>query len=246
MDFGMRNMRIAKVLFWIALLPACSSVYQPEPRKTQDPVTMAEARIKLGVGYLQQQQFIKARQNFEKALGHAPNYYRSQLSMAYYYEKVGNSSKAASHYDRALRDNPHNGNVMNNYGTFLCKQGDYEKADQLFTRAINQPYYYLVSASYENAGICALKNKKLDKAQQYFQKAIAHQPLRPKSTLQLAAIEIQQQNYTQARVRLLQFHQRYGYTYSSLQLAVDLENKAGNQALEKKYRALLKKTPRPS
>ncbi|MCJ2376452.1 type IV pilus biogenesis/stability protein PilW [Vibrio sp. ZSDZ34] len=239
-------MRIVKALFWIALLPACTSVYQPDKSLSKDPVTMAEARIKLGVGYLQQQQFIKARQNFEKALIHAPDYYRSQLSMAYYYEKVGDSSKAANHYDKALRDNPKNGNVLNNYGTFLCKQGDYEKAEQLFTLAINQPYYYLVSASYENAGFCALKNKNIDKAQHYFEKAIAHQPMRPKSTLQLAAIEIQQQHYTQARVRLMQFHQRYGYTYSSLVLAVDIEKKTGNQTLEKKYRDLLKKTPRPS
>ncbi len=239
-------MRIVKALFWIALLPACTSVYQPETKITKDPVTMAEARIKLGVGYLQQQQFIKARQNFEKALLHAPHYYRSQLSMAYYYEKVGDNSKAASHYHKALRDNPRNGNVMNNYGTFLCKQGDYDKADQLFARAINQPYYYLVSASYENAGFCALKNKQLEKAHQYFEKAVAHQPLRPKSTLQLAAIEVQQEHFTQARVRLLKFHQRYGYTYSSLKIAAELENKAGNQSLEKKYRDLLKKTPKPS
>lgn len=35
------------------------------------------------------------------------------------------------------------------------------------------------------------------------------------------------------------FHQRYGYQKASLQLLIELEEKAGNRALEKKYQQAL-------
>ncbi|HCE3083595.1 TPA: type IV pilus biogenesis/stability protein PilW, partial [Vibrio parahaemolyticus] len=54
-----------------------------------DPVAMAESRIALGLGYLEGGNMIRAHDNLQQALSHAPQYYRAQLSMAHYYETVG-------------------------------------------------------------------------------------------------------------------------------------------------------------
>ena len=121
----------------------------------------------------------------------------------------------------------------------MCKQGEYQKADEYFNRAIAQPYYYLVPASYENAAFCALKSGDKEQARYYFAKTLDHDPNRVRSLLQLAKLEIDAQQYTQARIRLMQFNQRYGNQKTSLQLLVELEKKAGNKALEKKYQAAL-------
>ncbi len=175
-----------------------------------DPVAMAESRIALGLGYLESGSMIRAHDNLQQALTHAPSYYRAQLSMAHYYETVGEDVKAEQMYKRSLRQNAKNGNVLNNYGTFLCKQGEYKQADKMFNRAIEQPYYYLIPASYENAGFCALKSDDVEKAKYYFTRAIDHDPHRPKSILQLAKLEIDSGNYTDARIRLMRFNQMYG------------------------------------
>jgi len=200
-----------------------------------DPVSMAESRIALGLGYLESGSMIRAHDNLQQALTHAPSYYRAQLSMAHYYETVGEDAKAEDMYKRSIRQNSKNGNVLNNYGTFLCKQGEYKQADKMFNRAIEQPYYYLIPASYENAGFCALKSNNKDKAKYYFTRAIDHDPHRPKSILQLAKLEIDSGNYTDARIRLMRFNQMYGVKKPSLRLMVELERAAGNDALEKKY-----------
>lgn len=181
---------------------------------------------------------IKARENLEKALQHAPSYYRSQLSMAHYFEAVGESDSARKMYQTALNQHPKNGNVLNNFGTFLCKQGDYETADNYFRRAVAQPYYYLISASYENAALCALKSGQNDKARDYFKRAVDHDPTRLLSILQLTKMEIEAGEYTQARIRLMSLNQRYGYQKASLKLLIELEKRAGNSALEQKYQAL--------
>ncbi|EGQ9713414.1 type IV pilus biogenesis/stability protein PilW [Vibrio alginolyticus] len=221
-------------------LVGCVTVKEDgSPVVKADPVAMAESRIALGLGYLDGGNMIRAHDNLQQALNHAPQYYRAQLSMAHYYETVGEDIKAEQMYKRSLHQHTKNGNVLNNYGTFLCKRGDFEKADQMFNRAIEQPYYYLIPASYENAAFCALKSQDKDKARYYFTRAIDHDPHRPKSILQLAKIEIDSGDYTEARIRLMRFNQMYGVKKPSLQLMIQLERAAGNEALEKKYQKQL-------
>ncbi|EGQ8156047.1 type IV pilus biogenesis/stability protein PilW [Vibrio alginolyticus] len=223
-------------------LVGCVTVKEDgSPVVKADPVAMAESRIALGLGYLDGGNMIRAHDNLQQALNHAPQYYRAQLSMAHYYETVGEDIKAEQMYKRSLSQHTKNGNVLNNYGTFLCKRGDFEKADQMFNRAIEQPYYYLIPASYENAAFCALKSQDKDKARYYFTRAIDHDPHRPKSILQLAKIEIDSGDYTEARIRLMRFNQMYGVKKPSLQLMIQLERAAGNEALEKKYQKQLEK-----
>lgn len=226
------------------LLSGCVTVTDGTPKAPSDPIAMAESRISLGLGYLENRNMIKARENLELAVRHSPNYYRAHLSMAHYYEVVSENDKARASYEVALRHDSRNGNVLNNYGTFLCKQGEFEKADRYFNKAIKQPYYYLVSASYENAGFCALKAQHIEKATTYFQRALDHDPNRVRSTLQLANLEVTNAQYNDARLRLLRFHKRYGYQITSLQILIRLESLAGNTILEKKYREQLSKMQR--
>ncbi len=211
----------------------------PKPELVANDKERSESRIALGLSYLNQGQMVRARENLELALQHSPSYYRAQIALAHYYEQVGENDIASSWYARSLRQHPTNGNVLNNYGVFLCKQGEFKRADDYFNRAINQPHYYLVSASYENAAMCALKAQQTDKAIYYLQRTLDHDPNRVQSTLRLAQLEIDKKLYQQARLRLLKFHQTYGVKQSSLRLLAELERQAGNPAIEKKYRVRL-------
>lgn len=221
-------------------LSGCVTVPQTSTSNIEaDEISKAESRIALGLGYLENDNMLKARINLEKALEYAPSYYRSMLSIAHYYDKVGESDKAYQAYNSALRVHHTNGHVLNNYGAFLCKMGQYKQADEYFKQAMVDEQYYLVADSYENAGLCALKNHHLSEAKHYFQSAIEHDPQRVHSLLQLAKLEIESDELAQARVRLLKFHNDYGYQEPSLRLLIKLEKKAGNLILESKYRSLL-------
>nr|WP_198927280.1 type IV pilus biogenesis/stability protein PilW [Vibrio genomosp. F10] len=234
------NIAMSVVISTVMSITGCVTVTDGDETPTKaSSIDMAETRLALGLGYLEKGNMIRARENLEKALKHAPNYYRTQLSMAHYYEAVGEPKSAENIYKTALRQHPKNGNVLNNYGTFLCKQGNVKQADDFFNRAVNQPYYYLISGSYENAALCALKAGNTVQAKTYFKRALDHDPNRARSILQLAKIEIEQQEFTDARIRLMHFHQRFGLRASSLTLLVELEKQAGNTALEKKYQRQL-------
>ncbi|WP_153447638.1 type IV pilus biogenesis/stability protein PilW [Vibrio algicola] len=224
----------------VSFLTGCVTVTDNPKMGKFDNIKASEGRISLGLGYLEDNHMVKARENLEMAVQYAPTYYRALNSLAYYYQRVGEPELAEDAYEKALKSSPKNGDVLNNYGAFLCRQGDYKKADEYFNRAIEQPYYYLVAASYENAGLCALKSGDKDKASNYFSRALAHDPDRAKSALHLTELEIEKGEFSDARLRLFKFNKRYGYHPVSLGLLIKLEHKADNPEMVSKYGNILK------
>ncbi|MGF1725082.1 type IV pilus biogenesis/stability protein PilW [Photobacterium nomapromontoriensis] len=204
-----------------------------------DKIEASEARISLGLTYLEKGQWQRARENLEMALDYAPKYYRAQNAMAYYYQRVDEPDAAEALYRKALRDSPKNGDVRNNYGVFLCSQQRYDEAIAAFEDAIKQPYYYLTSASYENAALCSLKQGSKPEAKGFFEKALSYDPYRPKSMLQLSQMDIEANNLKEARVRLFKFNKRYGYKPDSLWLLIQLEHQLGRDSLVAKYAGIL-------
>ena len=217
----------------------CVTVDAEAEAESVDPVSAAESRIALGIAYMERGHYLRARQDFEKALELAPDYYRTHLSMAHFHQVVGELDLAEDTYNKALKRYPNNGNVYHNYGTFLCIQNRYDLADQKFHLAIRQPSYFNKADSYENAGLCALKAGQDSKAKGYLEKALAHDPFKPNATIQLAALEFGAGNYTSARVRLMTFHQRYGDQKPSLKLLIAIEQQSSNVVMASHYQQQL-------
>jgi len=221
-------------------LVGCITVKETSNKRKFNSIDASEARIALGLEYLETGQWQRARENLEQALKYAPKYYRAQNAMAYYFQKVDENEAAEDMYKKALQDSPQNGDTLNNYGVFLCSEQRYDEAITAFLKAIEQPDYYLTSASYENAALCSLDNGDTQQALRYFEKALSHDPYRPKSMLQLAQMKIEFQNYKDARAMLFKFNKRYGYKADSLWLLIQLENQAGRLTQADKYADLLK------
>lgn len=224
--------------FIISFTSGCVTVGE-ESKMSAAPIDAAETRVELGLAYMKRKQYSRAKQDFEKALKFAPKYYRSHLSMAYYFEAVGEFEHANDAYQTALKVAPKNGEVYHNYGTFLCKRSEYDQAEAMLVAATEQPNYYQIAESYENAGLCALKAERPTEARTFFEKSLEHDPYRPNATIQLAAIEVNAGDYNKARARLLKFHHRFGYQKPSLTVLRNLEQKAGKITMAEKYQTLL-------
>ncbi|MGF1707683.1 type IV pilus biogenesis/stability protein PilW [Enterovibrio baiacu] len=228
-------------LLLMGLLAGCVTVTEEQNNAKFDTIQVAESRIALGLAYLEAGQWERARQNLETAVQYAPTYYRALISFAHYLQEVGEYDQAEEQFKKALRASPRNGDVRNNYGVFLCRQERYDEAQAAFAKAIEQPYYYKMSGSYENAAICALKSGDAVLAKEWFEKAIAHEPNRPLSTLQLAKLEVEDDELNEARLRLFHFHKRYGYRSNSLLTMISLEAKADRPHEVERYANVLAK-----
>ncbi|OOF49610.1 type IV pilus biogenesis/stability protein PilW [Rodentibacter trehalosifermentans] len=126
----------------------------------------AKARVELALGYLQQNNFPLAKQNLDKALTHDPNYYLVYSAMAHFYQLQGEVEAARKAYLQAIKLDDKQGDTHNNFGTFLCAQGEFQQAYEEFERALHSPHYYRQADTYENMALCAKASNQMSIYQQ--------------------------------------------------------------------------------
>ena len=136
----------------------------------------AEVHVELGLAFLNQGQRPRAKHEFLRALALSPKLVSANGAMAYYSEQVGDDGQARAYYLNAIALAPGAGGPLNNYGAFLCRQGNYRQADSLFARAVLDAHYENTAVAFENAGLCALKRHDSRQAETYFTRALAYDP----------------------------------------------------------------------
>lgn len=200
------------ILGWWLVISGCSHSAPSTPERHR----IADARITLSIAYLQRHEPQKALLNLIRAADIAPHYIRLQLAQAYYYERVGETDKAKQQYELTLNEHPNHPDVYNNYGTFLCKQGNVNQAQHYFAQVYSRTNYPQIAAGYENAALCSLKTGNTLQAKKFFLQALNHDPKRFQSQFYLIQIAIKARRFSVARTRLATFIQDFGTTEQSL------------------------------
>ena len=210
-------------LISVFFISACVSsetttiVNSPSGKKMAfDPKGAADTRIKLALLYLENKQMQQAKENLDTALKYQPDSAKVHRIFAYYYEKVNENEKAEEFYKESLSLDADNGDTNHNYATFLCGQGQYDKAETFFLKAISAPNYTRVARSYANAGICAEKANHNEKAIFYYGYALSHSPNSNEINLSLAKLNITEKNYPTAILNLFAFQKDSKPTAESL------------------------------
>lgn len=144
-------------------LTGCTSQSSEQEQVKFNRSEAVTARIKLAIAYLEQNDFPKAKQNIDKALEHDNQDYLPHSVLAYYYQQIGENAKAQETFKTAIslseklsETKQPRPDVLNNYGAFLCKQGEFDNAYQKFEQALqSQERYYNQADTLENIALCA-------------------------------------------------------------------------------------------
>ena len=64
----------------------------------------------------------------------------AQCNFAAAAERIGNVEEAGKHYRRAVELAPKSGDTNNNYGQFLCAEGQYDEAQKYYAQAMRDPF----------------------------------------------------------------------------------------------------------
>lgn len=234
----MRSILIIVVL----LLGACVSEPRPDGFKDKDDFDQTEAaktRISLGLTYLNSGNYSQAKFNLDKALQFAPRLAEAHFSMAYYYQKVGELELAEASYQEAIDRAPRNPDIANSYGAFLCQNGKYRKAKKYFLKAVNSANYVSTAETYENLALCSQSQGEIDDAITYLQSAINHQPSRGASLLLMARLQVQQQQWLDAKKTLKRYERVARVTPDTLWLSIEIERGLKNTKLVQGYGDML-------
>ena len=214
--------------------------YQPQApmvsTEKTDPLAAARTNLGLAKGYYAQGQLKLAMEKCEKAIALNPKLFDAHSLLALIHEQVGQSQESEQHHKRAVELAPKSGSMNNNYGAFLCRRGRYEEADARFAAALADPFYETPEAALSNRGSCAMRAGKMDVAEQSLRESLKRKPDQPEAFVQLAQILFQKGDYLRARA----FVQRYEATgkpsADTLELAMLIEEKLGNDGAVAEYR----------
>jgi type IV pilus assembly protein PilF len=187
-------------LIAVAALSACVSSDGRKPLKQEDPKeAAAKVNIQLGTAYLQQGNFVLAREKLERSLKQNPRDPDVHTSLGLLYDRTGDRPLADKHFREALRLAPDRPDVSNNYAIYLCKTGRVDEGVERFAAVATNKYYSTPEVALSNAGVCLLGAKRLDEAQQKFVAAIKTKPNFSEPTAQLAKLHLERDQTAEAR-----------------------------------------------
>lgn len=155
-------------------------------------------------------------------------------------DRRGRSTQAGAHYKAAAELAPDQGAYLNNYGTWLCRNGHAAEALDYFDAAVRDPAYGDPSGALANAGACAMTAGNDARVERDLRAALQ---LDPENVVALDAmarhLHVQQRDFD-ARA----FSQRRlaaaPATAAALQLAAQIEAALGDSGAADRYQRRLR------
>jgi len=209
-------------------------------RSPSQPERASEINVDLALDYLRKGNLAQAKEKLDRALDQNSRNANAHSLAGMLYDRLGETNKADSHYQRSVSLDPENPDFKNNYAVFLCQKGRFKRGEKMAVEAASNRLYKTPEAAYMNAATCARRRGDLEVAEKHFRQALAMSPRFAEALFQMADLEYEQKNYLSARAFLERYMEAGRTTPESLWLGVRIERGLGNTAVAYHYAQRLK------
>lgn len=235
--------KVSVILFAVLLVACVSEPVENGFKGTGDfdKAEAAKTRVSLGLTYLKNGNFSQAKFNLDKALEFDPRSGKANFAMAFYYQQVDEVERAHSYYKQAINYSSNDPDILNSYGAFLCKQGDYKQAKKFFLQSVDDKSYISTASTYENLAICSENQGEIEEAITYFNSALNHQPTRATSLLYLSQLYVQTERWEDAKKSLWKYERNASVTSESLWLSFQIARGQQDLRAAVEYAEILKR-----
>ncbi len=229
-------LQLVLAVFLSLLLLACGSTGETKTGEKSDGRRAAETNAALGRQYFDRKQYEVALEKLKRAVAFDITYAPAHSMLGVLYETLGEMDKAGEEYKLAVRYDPDDGDVNNNYAVFLCSKGRYNEANRHFETALEDPFYNTKYVAAANAGLCAFNNGDLDKSELYLRQSLEYDQKYSPALLPLAQISYRKQDFLKARAFLQRFESAGTINSESLYLGYLIESELGDGKSASRYR----------
>lgn len=236
----MRIIACINILIILGFISGCVTESATGRRDQGNDKEKVESQVSLGVGYMRNGNYDRARENFRAALEIDSRSARAHNYLGLLNQLEGDIETAEQHFEKALRYDRDYTAARNNYGAFLYAQDRYEDAIQELERAARDRTYRNRAQVYENLGVSYLKVDDQEAALDAFRQAIDLNPGQPRALLELASMEFEARNYKRARELYARFDDVSRQTARSLWLGIRLARIFGDEDQEASLSMALK------
>ncbi len=215
---------IAWLLVAILFVAGCATTGQAD----RDDEEAAMSHLQLGIHYMRQGNLRESKEHLERSLDYDDRQAMTHATIALLHEQLDDERAASRHYRRALRLDGDDPALRNNYGTFLCRTGEFEEAAEEFERAATNRLYQTPEVAWNNAGTCMLQAGDREAAERYFREAADADSEFAEPLWQLANLTYEEGEYLRARGFFQRLEERGTLGASALLLGVKIEDALGD------------------
>jgi type IV pilus assembly protein PilF len=226
-------MNLMRGLLVVLLVAATAPAAAQSSAKLEEDA--ARVNVRLGLEYLRQGQLAVAQEKIDKALQQNPRSADVQLGAGVLYEQLREPKRAAKHFREAVRLEPKNPEAHNALGAFLCRNGEAKKGEAAFLKAAENPLYRTPEVAYTNAAVCARKDGRLDKSEEYLRLALAQRKSYAEALVQMAGVSFDRGNLMQARAFVERYLAAAPATADVLLLGYQIETGLGDREAAERY-----------
>ncbi|KAF1017477.1 MAG: Beta-barrel assembly-enhancing protease [Stenotrophomonas maltophilia] len=150
-------------------------------------------------------------------------------------DRRGQTAQAGELFRKAAELGPQRGDVLNNYGAWLCQQGRQAESLAWFDRALTAPGYATPELAQANAGSCALEAGQTVRGERDLRAALQRAPANPVALEAMAQLSVSRSQFLEARAFVERRLSAAPATRSVLQFASQIEVRLGDQAAADRY-----------
>lgn len=184
------------VVLSVALLVA--SCTTTDNLRKVDLSKAAQHNANLAFSYLNEGELQLAKLKAEKAIDQDKNNALANSMNGSIQQRLGNTEKAEQFLRRAVELAPDQPEYANGYGVFLCEEGRVQDGVKQFVAVAENPLHRSPALAYENAAMCALKDKSFELAEQFLMQSLKVKPDYAKARYELAELQLRSKKYVEA------------------------------------------------
>jgi type IV pilus assembly protein PilF len=232
--------KTAVIVSCLSFLAACETTTSTKDRnesRIQEPNLQdaAELNTELAIGYIQRKQYKPARDKLEKAIEQNPDYLLAYQTLAYLYAILGQTEKAEIKDEEASNIDSMDSALASSYGTFLCTQGKFDKAQKKLKMAYSDPFYESGYLAESNAGSCYVQQGEFKKAESLLRRSLRVNSKIPGSLISMAEVGLKTDRNLMARAYIERYFALKSPSAESLWIASQAEKNLGDQKHYMKY-----------
>ncbi len=222
----MKRIQFLTIVISVLLLQACVTSSNTGKASAEKA---AQYNAQLGINYMNKHGDLEqARIKLEKALEQDRSNALANAGYAQLQSTIGNKELAATHYKRAIENEPLNADHHNAYGVFLCEEGKIKQAIVEFDKAVENRYYKTPEYALDNAGICLLDDSQIKDAEEYLVKAVKANSAYTPALLNLADLNLRAKRNELASAYYKRFEKTGKATPRSLWVGYQVNRNQGN------------------
>lgn len=234
----MPNKRIVTGLILLSVLTSGCGLL-PDTRDTMSNAEKAKLNLQMGARYLEMGMLDVAKEKLETAVRLDSSNPETYNTLAVFYERIKQTEAASESYQSALSKDSDNFSIKNNYGRFLCDQGQFQKGLALLQEAMESPMNNRPWFALTNLGVCHMKQNDIPHAEDYFRQALQTQPDYSPALQEMQRISYQNGQFMSARAFLERYLGVAKHTPETLWIAFQTERALGNSKNSEEYREQL-------